>query len=75
MLFYWPQNLPCFAKLAAGRHIILKERLTATGWNRDPRMARGTLDLARPCGNPIAHGIFAGDSAFALDVPPTMLRS
>ena len=74
-LFYWPQNPPCFANLAAGRHIILKERLTAAGSNRGPRMARGTLDLARPCGNPMAHGIFAADSAFALDVLHTMLRS
>jgi hypothetical protein len=35
-------NLPCFAKLAACRHTILKEGLTAAAGKRRPGMARGT---------------------------------
>jgi hypothetical protein len=34
---------PCFAKLMAGRHIILKEGLTAEAQNRRQYMARATL--------------------------------
>jgi hypothetical protein len=36
-------NGPCFAKLAAGRYSILKERLTAEGWIRFQYVARATL--------------------------------
>jgi hypothetical protein len=63
-------NADAFANSHAGRHIILKERLTAAG--REPLSAHGThrSDRAKSCGNAPARGIFGGDSTEPFDDPP-----
>src|SRR5450759_1346144 len=62
------QHGHCFAKSAARRHIILKERLTA-GRERGRSMAGAGFDRRKPYGNSMAHGIFEADSAEPLDPP------